>query len=41
MRKMILSLGIALLGTTMVATNASAFENKTAATKAKVDNTSD
>jgi hypothetical protein len=40
MRKMILSLGIALLGTTMAATNSSAYGNKTVATKARVENTS-
>lgn len=40
MRKMILSLGIALLGTTMVASNVSAFENKTTA-KASENNNND
>ena len=38
MRKMILSLGMALLGTTMMATNGSAFENKKASMKARVEN---
>lgn len=39
MRKMILSLGIALIGTTMIAMNASAYEYKNAAAKASVENT--